>query len=269
MESRRRCSPRARERGLVRDARNASRWPKATDKALESLIAAGQGELLALLSRCEHLVSLRLQRMRGLGRAGLAGALARVGTNLVQLELRQFAVDGEFGDALLAATYPRLADLHLDEEMVSEQGIRHLIDATVTPALERLSLDSLAMISGSSWPSALLRRSTESAATARGAWLRCSVCCAKIRAESRGRGCTWVGRSTDWCAARLFWVRCCEGSLILGEGSLPPSLVGFSCRSDGRGHGPLLQPLRSIDIAPDVTDLRELARLDLEERRAC
>ena len=207
--------------------------------------------------------------MRGLGRAGLAGALARVGTNLVQLELRQFAVDGEFGDALLAATYPRLADLHLDEEMVSEQGIRHLIDATVTPALERLSLDSLAMISGSSWPSALLRRSTESAATARGAWLRCSVCCAKIRAESRGRGCTWVGRSTDWCAARLFWVRCCEGSLILGEGSLPPSLVGFSCRSDGRGHGPLLQPLRSIDIAPDVTDLRELARLDLEERRAC
>lgn len=132
-----------------------------------------QGELVELVKRCPRLASLHLERLSGLDSDGLSAVLAAVGEQLVQLELRGFAVDERYGDAVLASRYPRLAEVHLDEEMFSERGFHHLVAAEVTPALERLSL--AAAVGEGPWndlanraPSALhwIRGYTAGAATA-------------------------------------------------------------------------------------------------------
>jgi hypothetical protein len=99
-----------------------------------------QSELVELARQCQRLTSLHLERLSGLDSDGLSAVLAAVGEHLVQLELRGFAVDERYGDAVLASRYPYLAEVHLDEEMFSERGFHHLIAAEVTPALERLSV---------------------------------------------------------------------------------------------------------------------------------
>ena len=100
-------------------------------------------EFVSLLSRCERLVSLRLDGLVGLAPDGLATALAAVGKRLVRLELRRFSEDAvpDYGDALLASNYPALAELCLDHSMYSTRAFPHLMDAEATPALERLELD--------------------------------------------------------------------------------------------------------------------------------
>jgi hypothetical protein len=101
-----------------------------------------QDEFVSLLSRCERLAALRLEYLVGLGPDGLAAVLAAVGQRLVRLELRGFSEDAmpQYGDALLASTYPALAELCLGRTMHSARAFPHLMDVGVTPALERLEL---------------------------------------------------------------------------------------------------------------------------------
>jgi hypothetical protein len=106
-------------------------------------IEVRQDELVELLSRCDDLVSLRLERVVGVAPEGLSMVLDHVGKSVTQLVLRQFPGDAgsEYGDALIASSYPRLAELWLDRTMSSGRALSHLMNFSVTPALERLELD--------------------------------------------------------------------------------------------------------------------------------
>jgi hypothetical protein len=106
-------------------------------------IEVRQDELVELLSRCDDLVSLRLERVVGVAPEGLSMVLDHVGKSVTQLVLRQFPGDAgsAYGDALIASSYPRLAELWLDRTMSSDRALSHLMNVSVTPALERLELD--------------------------------------------------------------------------------------------------------------------------------
>jgi hypothetical protein len=100
-------------------------------------------ELAALLSRCEHLASLSLAGVVGVGPDDLAAILGPIGARVVQLELVRFPDEAaaEYGEAIRSSRYPLLAELHLDRRVASPAAIAHVADADVTPALERLHLD--------------------------------------------------------------------------------------------------------------------------------
>jgi hypothetical protein len=115
---------------------------------LDDLTVSGD-DLVALTTRCRTLVSLGLAHLSGIEPRHVSAVLGNVGEQLVQLQLRHFAVDSDYGDSLLASWYPRLAELELDERMVSAQAFHHLVDSRVTPVLERLSVDGT--ISDAQW----------------------------------------------------------------------------------------------------------------------
>jgi len=106
-------------------------------------IEVRQDELVELLCRCDELVALRLERVVGVNPEGLSRMLEQVGKSVTQLVLRQFPGDigAEYGDALIAVSYPRLAELYLDRTTSSDRAMSHLMQLSVTPALERLELD--------------------------------------------------------------------------------------------------------------------------------
>jgi hypothetical protein len=131
------------------DDLGAGRRPLALRRLiLDDLTMCGD-DLVALSTQCRALVSLGLAHLNGVEPGHVSAVLGNVGEQLVQLQLRHFAVDSDYGDSLLASWYPRLAELELDERMVSAQAFHHLVDSRVTPALERLSVDGT--ISDAQW----------------------------------------------------------------------------------------------------------------------
>jgi len=106
-------------------------------------IEVRQEELVELLSRCDGLVSLHLERIVRFDPETLSIVLRQVGAHIAQLVLCQFPEDTgtEYGDALMASSYPCLAELWLDRTLSSSGAFSHLMNLSVTPALERLDLD--------------------------------------------------------------------------------------------------------------------------------
>jgi hypothetical protein len=100
-------------------------------------------EFVELLSGCDGLASLQLERLVGIDGQGLSSVLRHASASLTQLVLSQFPDDAgtEYGDALMASSYPNLAELRIDRTMSSTRALSHVMSVSVTPALERLELN--------------------------------------------------------------------------------------------------------------------------------